>query len=76
MLKATLYFPSFEVLCQFRRKLTARNITLFSKINVLVAELEEVEIQLACKQYYATVIRKQGTGRIVAIHPANQKEAI
>ena len=76
MFKTTLYFPSFDVLNQFRRKLSARKISLFPKINVLAAELEEGEINLACNRYHASVIRKQRTETIVAMQPVGMKEAV
>ena len=66
MFQTTIYFPSFDILCKYRRKLACRNITLFAKINVLAVALSEEEIHLACKHYRATVIQKQRAELVVA----------
>jgi hypothetical protein len=57
MLKATLQFTSFNDLWRFKVRVHALNITVLEKLNVLIGELPEEEIQFACNTYSASLIR-------------------
>lgn len=58
MFNATLHFTSFEQLWKFKVKVHSRSIIVRTKLNVLIAELLEEEIQAACNYYNATIVRK------------------
>jgi hypothetical protein len=58
MLKTTLHFPCINELWSFKVRVQTRKIKVLTRLNVLVGELSEEEIQMACRFHTATVVQK------------------
>jgi hypothetical protein len=56
MLKTTLQFNSIFSLWRFKVTIHAQNVVVLAKKNLLICELTEKDIQLACLYFAAKVV--------------------